>query len=1167
MNSIRRRYGWKQWSVYCTAVLVLLSCSDTSEEGINLELDAAQDSTNTADESSPSETIISGDVPTPDTKQEEDTVEEKEPCPGGFECPCNEPNECDSGYCVPSNDGDMCTKTCIDECPGGYVCKALVGSSDVTYLCMPKLDLLCAPCTEDKECGDLGGLCLKDSKGAGRCGRSCSEESSCPFGYACDSIVSDDGEDWGSQCVPESGQCPCSELLFGITRDCTNENEFGTCVGEEMCTADGWDNCNAAEPVAELCDGMDNNCDGVIDESFLKLGENCDSEEDEDFCANGVWSCSDDGSSVICGDDNPASEQCDGIDNNCNLTVDEGFPDHDDDGQANCVDDDDDNDGDPDATDCEPENAQVYNGAAEICDGTDQNCDGIADDGFPDSDNDGIADCMDPDSDGDGIPDGTDNCPKFTNPDQKNNDGDALGDVCDPDDDNDTVDDEADNCPIITNPDQTDTDEDGDGDLCDPDDDNDGTADKDDCKPKNAAINPNAKEECDGADNNCNGSVDEGFADSDADNLADCIDPDDDNDGSPDDEDCEPTNNKVFPGQIEACNGIDDNCNKETDEDSDDSDDDGVADCIDDDDDDDGVPDILDNCPKVSNPDQSNSDTDLIGNACDSDDDNDGSPDNEDCEPLNPLVKPNGVEVCDGLDNDCNMIKDDGFPDSDDDGIADCLSDDDDADGIKDSLDNCPSTPNPNQKNSDGDMLGDACDTDDDNDGTLDGDDCAPLNSSISPTAIESCDGIDNNCNQQVDEGHADTDQDGIADCIDPDDDNDGINDNQDNCPLVDNPGQFNSDSDLLGNACDKDDDNDADPDITDCEPLNPLIHAKADEICDGVDNNCDGKTDEGEIDTDQDGMPNCIDNDDDNDGIADLSDNCPLTANTGQFNSDSDLLGDACDQDDDNDGDPDTTDCQPLNPAIHKDAVELCDGIDNNCSGEADENFPDLDNDGLANCIDEDDDGDGDPDELDCAPEDPAVNNNAEEICSNGIDDDCNPETACFTVSQNGNITDIQPFPGPKGVVSWYSYGKPKNASANTGLETSNQIVEMLYEDPTDGKIYLVLILDKASDSGGGNTLIQITGAKGAGIILMDDPGEGGNKGTYNPVTGSGTIKWTWSSCCTDGAVIGPLQTPFCVKIKRLSESGIGNVITMNGNKKVQLGSFNNTVEFCANP
>ncbi len=64
------------------------------------------------------------------------------------------------------------------------------------------------------------------------------------------------------------------------------------------------------------------------------------------------------------------------------------------------------------------------------CDGVDQNCDGVADDAFPDRDEDAIADCIDVDWDNDGVEDGSDNCPTIANADQADGDGDGIGNAC-----------------------------------------------------------------------------------------------------------------------------------------------------------------------------------------------------------------------------------------------------------------------------------------------------------------------------------------------------------------------------------------------------------------------------------------------------------------------------------------------------------------------------------------------------------------------------------------------------------------------------------------------------------------------------------------------------------------------------------------------------------------
>jgi hypothetical protein len=115
-----------------------------------------------------------------------------------------------------------------------------------------------------------------------------------------------------------------------------------------------------------------------------------------------------------------------------------------------------------DSTDCDDTLGTVYPGAPELCNGADDNCNGVADDGLDDSDSDGWGAACD-------------NCPTTANADQADADGDGAGDVCDicpgfddfADFDGDTVPDSCDNCPRTFNPAQIDTDGDGIGDVCD----------------------------------------------------------------------------------------------------------------------------------------------------------------------------------------------------------------------------------------------------------------------------------------------------------------------------------------------------------------------------------------------------------------------------------------------------------------------------------------------------------------------------------------------------------------------------------------------------------------------------------------------------------------------------------------------------------------------------
>ena len=137
------------------------------------------------------------------------------------------------------------------------------------------------------------------------------------------------GVDMGRGGMGGMGGLPMEECADDATSAARCAGESGVCAqGEATCVEGRWGPCQFPDTHQDdetRCDGLDNDCDGAIDEAFTGLGGPCDGDDD-DACTGGTLVCSDDGTAV-CEGDTPAFESCNGIDDDCDGATDEGLAD------------------------------------------------------------------------------------------------------------------------------------------------------------------------------------------------------------------------------------------------------------------------------------------------------------------------------------------------------------------------------------------------------------------------------------------------------------------------------------------------------------------------------------------------------------------------------------------------------------------------------------------------------------------------------------------------------------------------------------------------------------------------------------------------------------------------------------------------------------------------
>jgi hypothetical protein len=245
------------------------------------------------------------------------------PAPGELGWACDENVDCNSGFCVQTADGRRCTKTCIETCPDGWECRQSPGQ-DAVYICLPRYTLFCDPCREASDCngpGQSGNLCIPRGDEGSFCGASCGEDGACPDGARCEEVLVP-GAGSVAQCVPADGQCACSPYASQrqAATDCAISSEDGSCEGTRMCMQFGLSSCDAATPYPESCNGADDNCNDQVDEFPPDYA--CDIVNEFGTC-KGRGTCV--GGVETCVGESAKPELCNGLDDDCDGETDEGL--------------------------------------------------------------------------------------------------------------------------------------------------------------------------------------------------------------------------------------------------------------------------------------------------------------------------------------------------------------------------------------------------------------------------------------------------------------------------------------------------------------------------------------------------------------------------------------------------------------------------------------------------------------------------------------------------------------------------------------------------------------------------------------------------------------------------------------------------------------------------
>ena len=208
-----------------------------------------------------------------------------EHCSEEFGClgaPCESATDCPVGWCIDHLGEKVCTVPCGDGCPDGWICATVVpGTPAEMAICLSMHPTLCKSCVSSYDCirtDGLKGYCLSFPDETSGCGAACNESEPCPAGYTCGPATSVEGEAL-DQCLPNGGICGAEPLDPPPQKgDCDITNSWGSCPGLFTTNDAGESICIGPTPMDELCNNLDDDCDGKIDE------DNCSICGEPDAC-------------------------------------------------------------------------------------------------------------------------------------------------------------------------------------------------------------------------------------------------------------------------------------------------------------------------------------------------------------------------------------------------------------------------------------------------------------------------------------------------------------------------------------------------------------------------------------------------------------------------------------------------------------------------------------------------------------------------------------------------------------------------------------------------------------------------------------------------------------------------------------------------------------------